>query len=133
MKKYVITTTNGKFVSNDYFLNGLDFETNNIEDARIFEDEYEANEVIDSNGWDRNFLSVEIAETITVDKDNFEIFEFFNGYFGICEKGSFGGNCVYGGDSACEDHYNREVIEYMFENWDGTLYYNEVYGYKIEQ
>jgi len=54
-------------------------------------------------------------------KENFEIFDFMDGYFGICEKGSFGGNCIFGGDSACEDHYIEEYINDVFEEWDGEI------------
>lgn len=39
--------------------------------------------------------------------------------------------CVFGGDTACEDHYDRCYIETVFSEWDGTLYpYKD--GYQID-
>jgi hypothetical protein len=71
--------------------------------------------------------------TIKVKKEDYEVYNFISGYFGICKKGKFGGDCVYGGDSACEDHYNQELMNTVFENWDGILIYTgEIYGYRIE-
>lgn len=54
------------------------------------------------------------------------------GYFGICTSCSFGANCVYGGDSACGDHYDKELIESVFNEWDGKLVWDQKYGYQIE-
>lgn len=71
---------------------------------------------------------------IKVETSNYEIFDFSSGYFGICEKGKHGGNCVHGGDSANEDDYNREYMESVLQQWDGTLYYQgEKYGYQISE
>lgn len=72
-----------------------------------------------------------------VSKSSFEIFSYMGGYYGICKIGSHGGDCIYGGDSACEDHYNLEHIEHVFNNWDGELTHcgNNKYGidgYTIE-
>jgi len=66
-----------------------------------------------------------------VNKNDYHVHEFVTGYFGICEQ-SHGGNCVFGGDSACEDHYNKDYINEVYENWDGTLRSGSKYGYKIE-
>lgn len=60
-------------------------------------------------------------EQVKLNKENFEVFEFMGGYFGVCEKGSFGGLCVKGGDSANEDDYNEEYISEWFKAWDGSL------------
>ena len=60
-------------------------------------------------------------KSIKVNKSDYEVHQFTGKYYGIIEKGSFGGACVYGGDSADEDHYNKELIDEVFENWDGTL------------
>ena len=30
-------------------------------------------------------------------------------------------NIVFGGDSACEDHYNKDYIREVFDRWDGSL------------
>lgn len=73
-------------------------------------------------------------KSIKVKKSNYGIFKFASGYFGICEKGTYGGNCVHGGDSANEDDYNKEYMESVLKEWDGTLYYHgEKYGYKISE
>jgi len=70
---------------------------------------------------------------IIVSKADYEVFSFQSGFFGICKNGSFGGECVYGGDSASEDHYNKNFINEVFSNWDGQLIYTgDKYGYKIE-
>jgi len=70
---------------------------------------------------------------IKFDKNNYEVYSFISGYFGICEKGKHGGNCVQGGDSANEDDYNEEYINEVFEQWDGTLHYSDTYGYLIAE
>ena len=54
-------------------------------------------------------------------KSNHEIFEYNSGYYSIVQKGSMGAVVVFGGDSACEDHYDLEYINYVFETWDGRL------------
>jgi len=54
-----------------------------------------------------------------VDKATYEVFEYMSGYFGICRDG--GAGCVFGGDSACEDHYNREYVASVYEKWDGCI------------
>lgn len=71
--------------------------------------------------------------SIKVEKSNYEIFSFANGYFGICEKGKYGGNCVHGGDSANEDDYNEANIQDAYNQWDGTLYYHTNHGYSISE
>ncbi len=70
---------------------------------------------------------------IKVKKSNYEVFEFSAGYLGISKIGEFGANCVAGGDSANEDDYNLDYINEVFKKWDGTLYQQGVYGYKINQ
>ena len=54
-------------------------------------------------------------------KSHYAVFQFDGGQFGICELGTFGGNCIYGGDSANEDDYNKEHMIEVYVNWDGTL------------
>jgi len=56
-----------------------------------------------------------------VNKNDYEVFEFMSGYFGISKKGEAGGGLIFGGDSANEDDYNEDYINGLFENWDGTL------------
>ena len=71
-------------------------------------------------------------ETITVDPSEYEVFCFISGYFGICKKGSHGGECVHGGDSANRDDYNKELMKQFLDDWDGKLYYSgDRYGYRI--
>lgn len=74
-----------------------------------------------------------MENVIKVEKENYEVFDFASGYFGICEKGHFGGNCVSGGDSANEDDYNLDYMNEVFEQWDGTLYNQGIYGYRINE
>lgn len=73
------------------------------------------------------------GQTIKVFKSDFEIYDFISGYFGICLKGQVGGGCVFAGDSAWEDSYNKDLMKDIYNQWDGTLVYSgEQYGYKIE-
>ena len=70
--------------------------------------------------------------TKKVNKKNYHVHEFINGYYGICKEPS-GGQCVFGGDSACEDHYDKDYINDVYEQWDGLLTYTgSKYGYQIE-
>lgn len=70
---------------------------------------------------------------IKVDKATYEVFSFNSGYFGICEKGKKGANCVQGGDSSNEADYNEEYMNDVFSQWDGTLHYSGEYGYLIAE
>jgi hypothetical protein len=51
-----------------------------------------------------------IENTIKVFKIDYEIYEFTNGYYGICLKNSFGKNPIFAGDSAWEDSYDKKII-----------------------
>ena len=120
------------------------------EATRIKEDDYEAyqlalyrliendieDEIIE---WVNSFVIYDITNTreflgdvINVSKKDFEIYDYMGGYFGICISCSSGANCVYGGDSACEDHYDKELIESIFNEWDGNLVWDQKHGYQIE-
>jgi len=59
--------------------------------------------------------------TTTVDKSQYQVFPFMGGYYGILPIGSYGDGCVFGGDSADEDSYDIELVESVFDAWDGTL------------
>jgi len=73
------------------------------------------------------------GEKIKTFKTDFEIYEYIDEYYGINLKGSFGSNCIFGGDSACEDHYEKSSIKSAYQEWDGTLFWNEQYNeYRIE-
>lgn len=56
-----------------------------------------------------------------VNKTDYEVYEFLGGQFGICLNGESGGGCIFGGDSACEDHYKRDYIQSVYDAWDGVL------------
>lgn len=55
-----------------------------------------------------------------VDKSDFFVNQFIGGQYGICYTAS-GAGCVFGGDPACEDHYNEEYINEVYASWNGTL------------
>ena len=55
-----------------------------------------------------------------VDKTDFFVNQFMGGQYGICNTPS-GAGCVFGGDSACEDHYNEEYMNEVYASWNGTL------------
>jgi hypothetical protein len=62
-----------------------------------------------------------LTMTQTVNKSDYEVFSFSNGFFGISKIGTFGGELVFGGDSANEDDYNEDYIRDIFAKWDGSL------------
>lgn len=68
--------------------------------------------------------------TIKRNKSDFSVDKFIGGQFAIVDNTNQ--KVVFGGDSANEDDYNEEYINDVFEQWDGTLTYTELYGYKIE-
>jgi len=68
--------------------------------------------------------------TIKRNKSDFSVDKFIGGQFAIIDNTNQ--KVVFGGDSANEDDYNEEYINDVFEQWDGTLTYTELYGYKIE-
>jgi len=57
----------------------------------------------------------------TVNKNDYEVFEFNGGYYGVSLIGSFGGELIYGGDSGCEDHHDFDHVNEWFVQWDGTI------------
>lgn len=77
-----------------------------------------------------------VGNEIKVLKKDFEIYKHelsSEPYYSISLKNSQGGNNVYGGDSACEDHYSKSLMKDIFSQWDGTLKYTgDLYGYQIE-
>lgn len=70
------------------------------------------------NGKLVNYLLVQPINQ--VDKTDFCVNQFMGGQYGICYSAS-GACCVFGGDSACEDHYNEEYINEVYASWNGTL------------
>ena len=96
----------------------------------------------DGNNWelngDQNICIEEIIEDdldqeIKVDKTDFEIEVTISGCH--CIDGYINGEpvTVWGGDPACEDHFNEDFAKSVLEDWDGTLYYDTTYGYQINQ
>lgn len=56
--KFVIQTANGNYMSEVFTLNGLDFETRHLSDAKTFRTQQAAEEFINRSGFDRNFVFV---------------------------------------------------------------------------
>jgi hypothetical protein len=73
-----------------------------------------------------------MENTTKVNKTDFEVYQFFSGYYGICKKNENGGGLIFGGDAADEDCYNRDYIELTMELWDGTLEDSGNSNYGIE-
>jgi hypothetical protein len=76
-----------------------------------------------------------VFEQIKVFKNDFEIYKHelsSEPYYSISLKNGHGGNNVFGGDSAWEDCYNKHLVQSIFNDWDGTLYYTGTkYGYSL--
>ena len=56
-----------------------------------------------------------------VNKLDYELFQYIGGHFGICKIGTYGGECIFGGDSAWEDCYDLDLMKSIYEQWDGNL------------
>jgi hypothetical protein len=95
----------------------------------VFERGYEIQPESHFNNFNKSKAFPEYAY---VNKEDFEIYDYSSGYYGITEKGTHGSNCVYGGDSAHEDDYNIDRIKAVYELWDGNLHYYNSHGYKID-
>lgn len=76
-----------------------------------------------------------VGNEIKVFKNDFEIYKHelsSEPYYSISLKNSYGGNNVWGGDSACDDCYSLPIARDIFAKWNGTLYHTgEDYGYVI--
>ena len=72
-----------------------------------------------------------IEATKRVEKSNYEIRKFEGGYYAIVEKQE--NEIIFGGDSACEDHHDLYYIDTVYKLWDGTLTYDPIYGYVIDE
>ena len=60
-------------------------------------------------------------KSITRNKSEFSVEKFNGGQFAIVDNTNQ--KVVYGGDSANEDDYNEDYINYIFSNWNGELTY----------
>lgn len=70
---------------------------------------------------------------VSVNKLDYEIFQYSGGYYGICKIGTNGGECVFAGDSAWEESYDLDLIKDVHKAWNSELIYTgDKYGYKIE-
>lgn len=68
---FVVRTINGTFMSETFTMNGLDFETLYIDDAKKFSSREEAENYIHNNGFDTNFCYVaEVEEEADVDDES---------------------------------------------------------------
>ena len=68
-------------------------------------------------------------KSITRNKSEFSVEQFNGGQFAIVDNTNQ--KVVYGGDSANEDDYNEDYINYIFSNWNGELtYFNDDYMIK---
>ena len=54
----------------------------------------------------------------TTKKEKFEVRQTLGGQYAIFNENN---NIVFGGDSACEDHYNIGFMQDVYESWDGSL------------
>lgn len=61
-----------------------------------------------------------------VNKLDYELFQYIGGQFGICKIGTYGGECIFGGDSAWEDCYDLDLLKSIYEQWDGNLIDNKI-------
>ena len=51
-------------------------------------------------------------------KSNYRVHQMIGGQYAIVNENN---NIVFGGDSACEDHYNIGFMQDVYESWDGSL------------
>ena len=51
-------------------------------------------------------------------KLNYRVHQMIGGQYSIIDNNH---NIVFGGDSACEDHYNIDYMNDVFNHWDGSL------------
>jgi hypothetical protein len=55
MEKTIIKTANNKYISEAYYQNRLDMETNERADAHVFGSVEEANDFLQDGGFDQNY------------------------------------------------------------------------------
>ena len=51
-------------------------------------------------------------------KENYRVHQMIVEQYAIVNENN---NIVFGGDSACEDHYNIGFMQDVYESWDGSL------------
>ena len=51
-------------------------------------------------------------------KENYQVHQMIGGQYAIVNENY---NIVFGGDSACEDHYDINYIQDVYNHWDGLL------------
>ena len=54
----------------------------------------------------------------TTKKEKYSIYQTIGGQYAIVDDNN---NIIFGGDSACEDHYDIGFIKDVYERWDGSL------------
>ena len=53
-----------------------------------------------------------------ITKEKFEVRQTLGGQYAIFNENN---NIIFGGDSACEDHYDLGFMQDVFDRWDGSL------------
>jgi len=51
-------------------------------------------------------------------KENYRVHQMIGEQYAIVNENN---NIVFGGDSACEDHYDIDYMNNIFNRWDGSL------------
>lgn len=62
-----------------------------------------------------------VDESIVLNPSDCVIYDYDGGYFSIEARVFNQELTILGGDSACEDHYDRGFFEDVLEKWDGKL------------
>jgi hypothetical protein len=89
----------------EFILDKFDFDLNEIYDEKSF------------------------PKYLNVNKNEYEVEKMIGGQYRIFNHAN--NMCIYGGDSANDDFYNKELMDEIYDDWDGTLTYNGK-DYKIE-
>jgi hypothetical protein len=63
----------------------------------------------------------ETFEVKKVNKANYEIFAWEAGYYSI-QNSKQRNNDVWGGDAACDDHYDLDLAQSIYDQWSGYLF-----------
>ena len=62
-------------------------------------------------------------------KNDFEIDQMIGGHYRIIGTILNQYQEIWGGDSACKDHYDEELVKEVYDKWDGKLFLSyDYYG-----
>ena len=68
-------------------------------------------------------------DEIIVSKNDFEIDQMIGGHYRIIGTILNQYQEIWGGDSACKDHYDEELVKEVYDKWDGKLFLSyDYYG-----